>query len=590
MKLKLRHKMISKTMIAFLFIVSISACDLFDLDINKDPNNPTAVTPELLLPSVMLNASSTFAGGLNSNTAGFVGAISSADDYNLSYTSYTGTWQTLYTGPLKDLDEVIKYCENAGNLPRFLGVAQILKAYYFSMVVDLWGDVPYFDAFNANNTADPNKDPGYDDAAAVYADLLTLIDAGIANLNAPSSVSLAPGDPIYRGNVTRWIKAANSLKLRLLINTRRVQDNDAAIATLLANPANLITLTADDMQFQFGRLLSPDNRHPWYQNAYTGATNNYTYFGQQMMYEMLLNRDPRWPFYFKRQVTQILNQDDPTERSTTPCSQTPGCVYGYIALNTGSKNVYAELNAAGVTSANPPTATELAFLAGIFGRDRGDRAGVPLDGPYRTAPGVYPAGGYFDDANPTTRKVANNGAYGNGIFPMITSSMVNFYKAEAILAEGVGGTLADARNAFEQAMRHSIAKVIAFGVALDATGTSAGPHAMATGVSTDTYVNNWLAKFDAASSNDAKLAVVLKQAWYTNHGNGYEIYNAFRRTGYPSVGTGEFQVMAPMERVRQFALRIPYSLDDLTLNANAPAEPAVFDQDAIFWDVIKFQF
>jgi len=583
--MKLKNKFISKVAVALALIFTISSCEIFDLDINKDPNNPTSVTPDLLLPSVMLNMSATFAGGLNSNVHGFVGAISSADDYNLTFTSYSGTWQTLYTGPLKDLDEVIKYCEalpDEAKQPRYQGIAQILKAYYFSMMVDLWGDVPYSTAFNANNTAAPEKDPAYDASATIYGNLMSLIDDGIANILTPSSISAAAGDPIYGGNLTRWEKAANSLKLRLLMNTRRIQDNDAAIGALLGG--NLITATADDMQFQFGKLLNPDNRHPWYQNAYTGATNGYTYFGHQLMYEMYLNKDPRWPFYFKRQVTQILNLDDPTERSTAPCSQTPGCTYGYIVLNTGAKNVYSELFAAGLTTANPPTATEKAFLAGIFGRDRGDRAGIPLDGPYRTAPGVYPAGGYYDDANPTTRKVSGNGAFGNGIFPMITSSMVNFYKAEAILAEGVGGTVTDARAALEAAMRQSISKVAAFGASLDAVSVAPSTAAI------DAYVNAYLAEFDNAPSNDAKLNLVLKQAWYTNLGNGYESYNAFRRTGYPSVGVGSHQVMAPMQRVRNFALRIPYSLDDLTLNANAPGTPPVFDVDPVFWDVLKFQF
>ncbi|MBL7874830.1 MAG: SusD/RagB family nutrient-binding outer membrane lipoprotein [Cyclobacteriaceae bacterium] len=577
--IKYRFKKIA-AVLSVLFVVT--SCDIFDLDINTDPNNPTEVTPDLLLPSVMYNASASFAGGVNSNTHGFVGAIASADAFDLSVTSYTGLWQNLYTGPLKDLDEVIKFTTNAGNLPGYLGIAQVLKAYYGSMLVDLWGDVPYFTAWNGNNLAEPNANPAYDGGSAIYDDCLALIDAAIVNLSATDPTNLASGDAIYGGSRTNWIKAANSLKLRLLIQTRLVRDNKAAIAAVLGQP--LINTTSEDWQFQFGKTLNPDNRHPWYQAAYTGAENGYSYLSHQMMYEMFRDGDPRFPFYFKRQTTKILNFDDPTERSTAPCTQTVGCKYGYLVLNTGTFNTRAELQAAGRIS-NPPTAADNAYLAGIFGRDRGDRAGVPLDGSLRTAPGVYPAGGYYDDGGFNSggaglRKVGSNNAFGNGIFPMITSSMVKFYRAEAILTGQVAGTADNAKVLFEAALREHIAKVVAFGRAVDAASVTPSS------ASVESYVSLWLAKWDAAPSNDAKLNVLLKQAWFSNLGNGHEIYNAFRRTGLPN------DIMAPLQRVRQFALRLPYSLDDLTLNQSVTDKErsTVFDQNEVFWDVLKFKF
>ena len=143
----------------FLMIISVSSCNLFDLDINKDPNNPQTVTPDLLLPTVIYSASNTFAGGVNDNAAGFVGGmISSADSYNLTQSSYVNTWQNLYRGPLKDLDEMIKFCERVGNQPGYLGIAQVLKAYYFSLMVDLWGDVPNWRARSACRNGDSCHD------------------------------------------------------------------------------------------------------------------------------------------------------------------------------------------------------------------------------------------------------------------------------------------------------------------------------------------------------------------------------------------------------------------------------------------------
>ena len=101
----------------------------------------------------------------------------------------------------------------------------------------------------------------------------------------------------------------------------------------------------------------------------------------------------------------------------------------------------------------------------------------------------------------------------------------------------------------------------------------------------DKYVTLFLTRYDAAATNEQKLNVVLKQARYANYGNGMEMYNAFRRTGYPN------DLTAPKTRIRQFPLRLPYSADELSLNKNAPKGDAViFDRDAIFWDVVKFKF
>ena len=97
----------------------------------------------------------------------------------------------------------------------------------------------------------------------------------------------------------------------------------------------------------------------------------------------------------------------------------------------------------------------------------------------------------------------------------------------------------------------------------------------------DAYINDQLSKYDGATD---KLGIVLKQAWFMNFGNGFEVYNTFRRTGYPK------GLQTPMQRPRQFALRFPYAQDEINLNPNTPN--VVYDSptDAVFWDVLKFQF
>jgi hypothetical protein len=494
--------------------------------------------------------------------------------------SWNTYWDYLYNNPLKDLDGIIKAtakqrADGAAN-PHYEGIAKVLKAYYFSLMVDLWGDVPYSAAFNGD-AGSPDLAPAFDDDAAIYANLIVLLDEAIAHFAEPSPVTVT-GDVIYGGNAGRWATAARSLKLKLLVQTARVDGTALAkINTMLAaasTPAGaLITAAAGDFQFTFGTLSNPDDRHPGYQDAYAGGEAGYTYFGHQYMYEMLAKDggagDPRRPFYFKRQTSTVLDPSDPTQKQTIPCSQRTDCKYGYFPLSDFVANGVYGIDAVDLSS------TQADFLAGFFGRDRSDPSGVPNDNPLRTTVGVYPNGGLYDDV---PESGGGNKGRGSGIFPMLTNWMVKLYQAEAILGLGATGTVADARTLFSGAMTNQFAKVNTLGLALD-------PESVAiASADRDAYIAGRLAEYDAAADNNGRLKVILKEAWFMNFGNGFEIYNAFRRTGYPS------DLQTPLQRPRQFALRLPYGLNELNLNPNTPV--VVYDSpaDAIFWDVVKFQF
>jgi hypothetical protein len=570
-----RKKIISFAMIVLMY--TVSSCDLFDLDINTNPNQPAQASVALLLTNVELNASATFAADLNDATMGFMGITSSFDDFNMNNTSWNNTWNYLWSNPLKDLDNIIKItaeqrASGAAN-PTYEGIAKTLKAYYFSLMVDLWGDVPYSEAFNGDASTQ-NLAPVFDDDAAVYNNLITLLDEAIAHFGETSPVTVT-GDVIYNGSRVSWAAAARSLKLKLLLQISRSDNTakakiDALIAASGTAAGALISTAAADLQFQFGALQAPDDRHPAYQDGYAGGDAAYTYYGHQFMYELLQKNDPRRPFYVKRQTSTVLNPDDPTQKQTIPCSQRTDCKYGYFPLSPFVTN--------GLYNVDPEqlTASQAAFLAGFFGRDRSDPSGVPNDNPLRTTVGVYPAGGLYDDG---PEAGGGNKGRGAGIFPMLMSWMVNVHMIEANLALGspLAGS-ATARSLFDAAMRAQIAKVAAFSATQD-------PQSVApTAAAINTYVNARLTEFDNAVGNTNKLRVVLKEAWFMNFGNGFEIYNTFRRTGFPN------DLQTPLQRPRQFALRLPYAQDEVNLNSNTPTIVYDSPSNAVFWDVLKFQF
>ena len=100
------------------------------------------------------------------------------------------------------------------------------------------------------------KQPKFDKGKDIYPALIKLIDAGIADINNTAPNASKPGndDYIYKGNTTNWIKAANTLKLKLYTQVRLVQDVKAQVAALLASPATLINSQAESFMMPYGPL------------------------------------------------------------------------------------------------------------------------------------------------------------------------------------------------------------------------------------------------------------------------------------------------------------------------------------------------
>jgi len=560
-----------------LLLLVVSSCEITDLDINTDPNNASEASLNLLLTSAQFEGVNTFAGGLNDATMGFQGINTSNDDFNFTNGSWNGTWNFLYSGPLKDLEEIISGADPEVN-PNYLGIAQIMKAYYFTTMVDLWGDVPYSEAFKGN-AEETITEPVYDSGASIYADAFLLIDQGITNLAKSQGVSVK-GDIIYGGNLTRWRKAAKSLKLKLLINTRNVNSNTAAIQTLISE-GDLILSGSNDFQLRFSSLKNPDNRHPMYQAGYAGGEAGYSYFGHQLMYEMLSSKDPRTPFYFKRQTTTILDPEDPTAKQTIPCSQRDDCVYNYFVTSSKVTNGIFGVDPDGLTD------SQASYLAGFFGRDRSDPSGIPNDNPLRTTVGAYPAAGLFDKSAGLTG--GNKFGVGDGIFPIISSWMVKFWMLEAQIALNVNTGYTES-DLLAEAIGDQMKKVISVGTSADpqaSSDISNWPNLYSWPIVFKTeneYINSIISDYPTSGSSNQRLNTVLKHAWFANFGNGFEGYNSFRRTGFPS------DIQAPLQLIRQFALSFPYAQDEINLNPNTPQKAYDSPSAAIFWDTLKFQF
>jgi hypothetical protein len=534
-------------------VVLAGSCSMFDLDVNKNPNNPIIGSPDLLLSNIQVSVMNTFA-GLEGDMETYVGLVGTQNTsrWNLQSTAYDGTWNGLYNGPLKDLEGLIAA---SSTNPTYLGIAQTMKAYTYGTMVDMWGDIPYSEASQAD-AATPIKQPKFDKDADVYTSILKLLDDAIVNLAKPTPVAVA-GDLIYGGSNAKWLRLAKTMKLKFLMTGRKgISGADATIKQMLTD-GGLISGTGDDFKFTFSKDPT-STRHPWYTGAYTGGEFDYTYIMHQLIMESHLDLDPRIRFYFRNQTVSVLNLADANSRGAAPL----GGKWSYIPTT----RWFDSLRARGF---------DTVYINGLFGRDRGDATGIPADGSLRLLPGVYPCGGFYNTALAKSGTPAANAAPGGGIFPALTDVNVSFYKIEAILALGATG---DARAEFKTAMTSHINRVVSFGLATDAASVAPTTAAITL------YVDKWLARYDDASDNNAKLNLVMKQLWFSSFGNGFEIYNAYRRTGYPNT-IDDLRMPSP-KGAASYIWRLPYPNAELNLNNSITAEQKGYQfwVNKIFWN------
>lgn len=169
---------------------------------------------------------------------------------------------------------------------------------------------------------------------------------------------------------------------------------------------------------------------------------------------------------------------------------------------------------------------------GYWGRDHLSNEGIPPDGLLRTAWGLYPAGGSYD--NDAGRGVAlGAGAGGAGIHPILTQSFVDFMLAESALTLKTTGS---AKALLESGIRKSMADVRAA-----ALGTSEASKIAAFETEkkivwadeVEKYVAARLADYDKATTDADRLNIIANEYWFALYGNGIEAYNMYRRTGMP---------------------------------------------------------
>ncbi|MCW5516780.1 SusD/RagB family nutrient-binding outer membrane lipoprotein [Muriicola sp. Z0-33] len=528
------------TMVSLLF--GVGSCETLELELLDDPNalNSSNASPDFFVSQIQLSLKDFFfevtePGQELTRMVHMFGPL-----YQNAYapSDFDTAWTIAYAEIMADVRSLRPVAEEQ-ELYTHIAIGEIAEAYVITTLVDFMGDIPYSES-NDGVTFNPVADSG----ASVYANMLTLLDAAIANLNR-SETRLPAEDFFYGGDEDKWIALANSLKIKIHLQQRLVEpaQSAAGINAIVAS-GDYITDSDGDFTFRFGTTdTNPDSRHPIFARNFTESVGVTDYMSNHFM-NLLLNEkaspDPRTRYYYYRQ--RATNAQNTVEQD---CVGTlPPAWYGFTIP-------YCNLDG------NP----------GYWGRDHGYELGIPPDTGIRATWGLYPVGGNFDADNFEPIPDRNIGTVGAGFEPIMLSSFVDFMLAEAALELGTSG---NARAYLESGIRASMDKVTNFRTDLvDETFA-------ATAAEIDAYVDEVLASFDAASADD-QLNIIIEEYFIALYGNGVEAYNSYRRTGKPD----DLQPLL-REDTDRFLRSFLYPDVYVNQNINASQKPDVFQK--VFWD------
>jgi hypothetical protein len=282
-------KTIKKAIIGVLAVglVSLAGCSKEYFDINNNPNQVTAATPELVLPSALASTGSYVTTNfffLNLwmgywNWSGNYSINLSDKNYQFTNSYNQGIWSTGYA-VLKNYDYIDKQAATLQQ-PLVQAMGKVMKALHYQYLVDTYGDVPYSQALQGTSAILP----AYDKGQVVYDSLFMQLDMALALFKkGDGTFNPGPNDILFGGDISKWQKFANTLKLRMLLRQSEKADRasfiQAQLATIKASGYGFLG-AGESASVNPGYVNSSGQQNPFYGSFYqvntqpTGINNQY---------------------------------------------------------------------------------------------------------------------------------------------------------------------------------------------------------------------------------------------------------------------------------------------------------------------------
>ena len=301
-------KNIAIACVALSSLFTVGCTDSFE-EVNTDPDNAADVpTANLLAYSLYFTSAQLYDRWFMLDEpcsfCGYVAKMSYIDEARYQYRAgvQNTNWEYIY----RILNNVMDIQRRAEKTPNMLNVAKVMEVHLIQIATDRWRDVPYSDAVKM---ADGYLTPSYDKQEEIYPALLAKLKEAADGFAAGGDDDVATGDLLFGGDVMKWRKYCNSLRLRLAI---RISGVDAALAKstieeVLGNPSKYPIMESNDDNAFFWWNGSDSNYYEPIADAY--RTRKTEFCASDLIVDNLQkNSDPRLPIYC----------------TPTPSSQTPG--------------------------------------------------------------------------------------------------------------------------------------------------------------------------------------------------------------------------------------------------------------------------
>lgn len=513
-----------------MLLLTISCQDL--TEINTSPNQLAAsdINVKYVLTSVL---SSTATYYIRPNVYGGTVTLSEAMQYmQRDYIDWQGTNTFVWTpvalsslyAPLKNSQYIYENAQSEtleGNKKFYTAVGLIMRSFWYGFMTSLYGDIPYSEAMKAQAG---NFTPVYDAQKDIFKGILADLKTANELLTAVTSVDgAAAADIMYGGDITKWRKFANSLRLRFLIRlSEKLTDMSAAgvdvkaeVNTMVGNATTypIFTSSSDNASITFP---GTDATNGWYGGP-TGWSNRSEFYRRKpcatFVNELRTNLDPRLTVFIRPVDAQLRITSTASGYAKLPDGQivrnispsTPGAATLDTARYVGLPPALQDPNLY-----NLYTGTDFNAIKALNSSVYNDLAANP---------GVsYLADKYAQDKNDLVRAV------------YMSYSELSFILAEARLKGWVS-----TGNAVDYYQAGVVGSLRQYGVANGST-TVYNPqtHALIPFVES-AFIADLATKFNSAANDAARLKLLMTQKWMAEWMTP-EFWFDWRRTGLPNFG------------------------------------------------------
>lgn len=263
------------TLYSVLLGVSLVSCQSDLTSLNEDPKHPSVLPSDNLLATAQFQSSYYMDNpSVNFNNYRFFTQQWAETQYpqESQYDLITRNqprnhFNRMYVYSLNNIKQAKINLEKEVNTAQVkankLAVLEIEEIFIWENVVDTYGDVPYSDAFKITNGV---FSPKYDDAKTIYVDLINRLTSVVTTINT-SAAGYPQSDLVYFGNMSKWVKFANSLRLRMAMN---LADEDPTLSKSTAESAIADGVISSDLEAYKFKYDGSTFTNPVFDNLETG--------------------------------------------------------------------------------------------------------------------------------------------------------------------------------------------------------------------------------------------------------------------------------------------------------------------------------